>query len=646
MGERAVAEDTEPGDEPMGSPARGAPAATTVPPLPPADDPVLARWAAAAHRLTWDRPWEQVVGPSPDGRGRPRWFPGGRLNLAVNAVHRHVPSRGDHVALYWEGEPGDRREVTFADLEREVVALADALASLGVGAGDRVALHLGLVPEAVVAMLACARLGAVHAVMPAVLPADALSDRLRDLAPRLLITQDGAWRHGVVLPLKSRADEALTAVGSVEHTVVVRRAGIDVPWFEGDRWYHELVAAPRPGAAAAHVPPVSVASDHPLLVVYVANRRGRPTGVVHGTGGYLTYCLETHRTLSPDDAGVTWTPAELVWLAAQSHGIFGPLLAGQAAVIYEGMLDTPTHGRAWEIVARYGVTTLVATPSVVRALRRWVDGSPLPEQVAALSVIVTAGEAIDADTERWLREEVGHGEAIVVNGWGQTELGAVVSLQPDPPGGGFPDAGLEVVDPDGAPLPPGRAGDLVLRRPWPGTALGVHGAPDLLPGRVEDRPGEHVTGDRARRREDGTIEYLGRSDRVFSVSGQLVSATEVKQVLEEHPFVTRAEAVDRPDPRTGRAVVACVEVAEGSSADARLAVELRAHVHDLLGGLSQPQSVLFVDRFPAHAPSEALVPALQRLAVTSEPVGRLTEEQVVTALTFTDGEAADASEGG
>lgn len=641
MGERDLPEG-RPGDPPGVVP----PTAITVPPVPPADDPVLARWAEAADRLTWDRPWERVVGPSPDGRGRPSWFAGGRLNLAVNAVHRHVPERGDRVALYWEGEPGDRRSLTFAELDREVLALADALASLGVGAGDRVALHLGLVPEAVVAMLACARLGAVQAVMPAVLPADALSDRLRDLAPRLLITQDGAWRHGVVLPLKSRADEALTAVGSVEHTVVVRRSGIDVPWFEGDRWYHELVAAPRPGAPATSVPAASVASDHPLLVVYVANRRGRPTGVVHGTGGYLTYCLETHRTLSPDADGVTWTPAELVWLAAQSHGLFGPLLAGQAAVIYEGMLDTPSHRRAWEIVARYGVTTLVATPSVVRALRRWVDGSPRPDEVATLSVIVTAGEAIDADTERWLREEVGHGEATVVNGWGQTELGAVVALQPDPPGGGFPDAGLEVVDRDGRPLPPGRAGDLVLRRPWPGTALGVHGAPDLLPGRVEDRPGEHVTGDRARRREDGTIEYLGRSDRVFSVSGQLVSAAEVKEVLEEHPFVVRAEAVDRPDPRTGRAVVACVEVADDVQADAALAVELRTHVHELLGGLSQPQSVLFVDRFPAGAGSPALVHALQRLAVTNEPVGHLTEEQVATAvLAFGEGDPAEPPPG-
>jgi acetyl-CoA synthetase len=593
----------------------------------------LAAWEAAAARLTWDRPWEAVLAPGP--RHVAQWFAGGRLNLAVNAVHRHVPDRADHVALYWEGEPGERRQLTFAALEREVLALADALAGLGVGSGDRVALHLGLVPEAVVAMLACARLGAVHAVMPAVLPADALSDRLRDLAPKVLLTQDGAWRHGVVLPLKNRADEALTAVASVDHTIVVRRAGFDVPWFEGDRWYHELVAAPRPGASAEHVPAVGVAAGDPLLVVYVANRRGHPTGVVHGTGGYLTYCLETHRALVSSDHDVVWTPAELGWLAAQTHGIFGPLLAGQSAVLYEGMLDTPTHDRAWEVIERYRVSALVATPSVVRALHRWSDRGPTRAQVATLSVIVTAGEAIEPDTERWLREVVGHGEVTVVDGWGQTELGAVVALQPDPPGPGFPDAGLEVVDPAGAPCAPGEVGDLVLRHPWPGTAIGILGAEQLLPGQLAavDHPGRaaYVTGDRARRGPDGRIEYLNRSDRVFSVSGQLVSPIEVRLVLEEHPFVARAEAVDRPDARTGRAVVAWIECVAGTTGDVALALELRAHVREVLGGLSQPQAVVFVERFPA-ASEEVLHAALRQLAAAAETVGHCSEPQLALAV--------------
>jgi acetyl-CoA synthetase len=600
--------------------------------LADADEPGLQRWASAASQLRWDRSPTAVLDPPAAGAAHPSWFPGGHLNVAVNCVHRHLGSRADQVALHWEGEPGDRRSITYADLHREVTALADALAGLGIAAGDRVALHVGPVPEAVVAMLACARLGAVHAILPAVLPADALIDRLRDLQPRLLLTQDGAWRRGVILPLKSRADEALTAVGSVEQTVVVRRAGIDVPWFEGDRWYHELVAAPRPGLQSEGTEARSVPSTAPLLITYVANRRGRPTGVVHGTAGMLAYCLEMHRTFAPDPGDVLWTPAELGWAASQTHGILGPLAAGGTAVLYEGMLDTPTHARAWDIVQRYRVSTLLATPSVARALHHWVDAVPTREQVASLSLIVTAGESIDSATERWLRQDVGRGRVAVVNGWGQTELGGVVALQPDPPWGAGPDAALEVVDEVGDPVQPGQDGDLVLLRPWPATALGVHGAPEFVPGLDEDRPDRYVTGDRARRRADGTVEFLGRTDRVFSVSGQLVSATEVKEALEEHPFVRRAEAIDRPDPRTGRAVVGCVELTPEAEADVAMATELRMHVHDLLGGLAKPRTVAFVEAFPAEADGEALVRALQGLCAGTAAIRHISGDQLATTL--------------
>jgi acetyl-CoA synthetase len=612
--------------------------------LADADEPGLRRWASAASQLRWDRPPAAVLDPPAAGAAHPSWFPGGHLNVAVNCVDRHLETRADQVALHWEGEPGDRRSITYADLHREVTALADALAGLGIAAGDRVALHVGPVPEAVVAMLACARLGAVHAILPAVLPADALIDRLRDLQPRLLLTQDGAWRRGVILPLKFRADEALTAVGSVEQTVVVRRAGIDVPWFEGDRWYHELVAAPRPGLQAGGTEPRSVPSAAPLLITYAANRRGRPTGMIHGTAGLLAYCLEMHRTFAPDPGDVLWAPAELGWAASQTHGILGPLAAGGTTVLYEGMLDTPTQARAWDIVRRYRVSTLLATPSVARALHHWVDAAPTPEQVASLSLIVTAGESIEAATERWLRKEVGRGRVSVVNGWGQTELGGVVALQPDPPRGGAPDAALEVVDEAGAPVQPGQDGELVLLRPWPATALGVHGAPEFILGLDARRPGSYVTGDRARRRADGTIEFLGRTDRVFSVSGQLVSATEVKEALEEHPFVRRAEAIDRPDPRTGRAVVGCVELTPEADADVAMATELRMHVDELLGGLAKPRTVAFVEAFPAEAEGEALVRALQGLCAGTAAIRHISQNQLAATLgTYSGGRPGDAT---
>lgn len=601
----------------------------------PVDEP---RWAAAAAALTWDRPPTEVAEPLDAEGGRMRWFPEGQLNLAVNAVHRHVPEHADRVALHWEGEPGDRREVTYGELDVEVLALADALAGLGVSAGDRVALHLGLIPEAIIAILACARLGAIHSILPAVLPPDALTDRLTDLAPRVLVTQDGAWRHGVVLPLKQRADEALTAAASVEHTVIVRRTGIPVPWYDGDHWYDQLVAAPRPGATVAQTPAVSVASDHPALITYLANRGGRPTGVVHSTGGLATYAAAFHRALAgPDD--VLWAPAELGWMASQAHGILGPLLSGATSVAFEGMLDTPTHRRAWDIIERYEVATLLVTPSVVRALRSWVGNAPAAAQVRSLRRIVTAGEALDDASERWLRDTVGRGHTSVVNAWGQTELGGVVAIPPTASTVGQPpDAGLRVETPEGEPVPEGTVGDLVVRRPWPGTALGLHrGDGDIDPSLPAFRHGAIVTGDRARVRGDGTIELLGRSDRLFTVSGQLVSATEIRLALEEHPQVARAEVVDRADASTGRAVVAVVQpraVDDGPppAGDETLARDLRVHVRDLLGGLSQPRTVVFLDRFPSEG-DDRLIPALRNVTGTGGVLQHLTLPQLEAALT-------------
>lgn len=598
--------------------------------------PLDRTWAALAGALTWDVPPTDIAVSDHDGRMR--WFPGGRLNLAVNAVHRHVPAHADRVALYWEGEPGDRREVTYGELDAEVIALADAFAGLGVEAGDRVALHLGLIPEAVVAVLACARLGAVYSILPAVLPPDALTDRLTDLAPRVLVTQDGAWRHGVVLPLKQRADEALTAAASVQQTIVVRRTGIPVPWYDGDRWYDELVAAPRPGVAAARTAAAPVASDHPALITYLANRGGRPTGVVHGTGGLATYAAAFHRALA-GRGEVLWVPAELGWMASQSHGILGPLLSGATAVAFEGMLDTPTHRRAWDIIERYEVATLLVTPSVVRALRSWVGNAPTADQVRSLRRIVTAGEALDDASERWLREIVGRGHASVVDAWGQTELGGVVAIPSTTSTAGEPpDAGLRVETPAGEPVPAGVVGDLVVRRPWPGTALGIHRDDgDIEPSLPAFRHGAIVTGDRACVRGDGSIELLGRSDRVFSVSGQLVSATEIRLALEEHPQVARAEVVDRADASTGRAVVAVVQLraVDGGpppAGDEDLARDLRVHVRDLLGGLSQPRTVVFLDRFPPED-DERLVPALRTVAGTGGVLQHVSLAQVEAALT-------------
>lgn len=590
----------------------------------------LASWHRGADELVWDEPFTHVHVPG-DGHGT--WFPGGRLNLADNLLDRHLAAHGDREAIRWEGEPGDRWTLTYRELHAEVLAVAAALSDLGVGVGDRVALYAGLLPETVATVLACARLGAVWSVLPAVLPADALSARLQDLQPRVLVTQDGAWRHGVVLPLKARTDEALTAVGTVEHTVVIRRAGIDVAWFEGDRWLHELVATAGPTHA---VPRPSVAADAPALITHVANRRGRPTGVVHRVAGLLVYARELHVRgfgLGPGD--VSWVPAEFGWIAAQSQGLLGPLAAGGTALVYEGMLDTPDPDRAWDLVARHGVHVVAATPSVVRAVRGLHRPGPTAEQVASLRAIVTAGEPLDDHTRHWLRDDVGRGRVQVSDVWGQTELGGLVWMSPALAAGVEPpDPGLEIVDADGVPLPAGRVGDLVLTHPWPATATFQDGDPPA-PGLDPHRPGLYVTGDRARRDADGRIEFLGRFDRVLNVSGQLVSATEVTATLLEHPLVADAFVVDRPDSRTGRAVVACVVPSEEIEDASAFATELGSHVHDMLGGLARPRSVVLLDAVPTLDPDD-LVRTLGLLCASVPPVARLRASQVVAAASQSD----------
>ncbi len=577
------------------------------------DPALLERWAEAAGRISWRQPWHAAYEPGERGG---RWFPGATLNAAENCVDRHLPELANKVAFYWEGEPGDRRRITYGELHREVCAFAEALRALGIVAGDRVALYLGLLPETVVAMLACARLGAVHALMASAMPADALAVRLADFEPKVLVTQDGAWRHGMILPLKARADEAITAASGVEHTVVVRRTGIDVAWYEGDRWYDELLARPRPGMAAATEPPQPVAADQPLLVVYIATRRGRPSGVVYGTGGFLTYAAAIHSeglTSSPDD--VLWCAVEIAWVVGQSHGVYGALACGGTSVLYEGMLDTPTHGRSWDVIEQYGVNSFVTTPSVFRNLRRWVHSPPREGQLDSLRHVVTGGESCEPELEGWLRARIVPSGGSVSDGWGQTELGGLVVLRKTPHGPeSLPPAGLDVVDSVGRSVGPGVEGELVLREPWPGTFLGYQNdEADPADRHWERYTGAYATGDRAVLEPEGSFTFLGRIDPVVTVSGQLVSLTEVREALLEHPFIREAELVDRVDRQSGQSLAACVVFNDSLQGTEELARDLLAHVRERLGGLAQPRTIAFVDSFPPDLEYGMLKKALAML---------------------------------
>jgi acetyl-CoA synthetase len=608
----------------------------------------LEAWAMEAQRLTWFQPPDQVFDAGKEPYGS--WFPGGTLNVAANCLDRHLDQRAGQVAIYWEGEPGDRRALTYGELHDEVTRFSSVLARLGVRRGDRVALYLGMVPETIVSMLACARLGAVHCVLFSALPAEALADRLEDLAPKILITQDGSWRHGVVHPLKARADEALAATSGVDHTIVVRRTGIDVAWYEGDRWYHDLMSEVGAAGAAGEVgdagaTPEPVPADDPLLVVHLANRRGRPTGVIHRGAGLLVYAATMHRALTTDVDDVFWCAVDIGWVAGQTHAIYGPLTVGATTVVFEGTLDTPTHARTWEVIERYQVNALMTTPSILRSLRQWEDSPPSAARLGSLRMIVHAGEPIDDDTLAWLRDDVGRGQVQLRDGWGQTELGAIVTVNPEPHPG-LPDPGLDVVDQHGTPVAMGVTGELVVRHPWPALFLGVQHDRAEAVDRYWHYPDCYATGDLARRENDGSITVLGRMDLVVSVSGQLVSANEVRDVLEEHPFIAAAEVVARPDRRSGQTVVACVvldrAVPELDTDDPplpRVTAELRAHVRETIGGLAQPGAVAVLDEIPDNLPRDELRHALTVLCSGTRPgeVLRVTRDHLYAAVAASTG---------
>ncbi|WP_122263002.1 acyl-CoA synthetase [Ornithinimicrobium cerasi] len=608
--------------------------AERVTPLPP--DP---RWADVAARM------HLLTGPTAlwgEGGHGGRWLPGATLNLSVTCLDRHLAERGDAVAIHWEGEPGDRRDLTYRELHEQVVTLARALTAMGVGPGDRVGLHLGWLPETVVAMLACARIGAVHSVLPSSLPPGPLADRLGLLDLQVLFTQDGAWRHGTVLPLKARVDDALSAVGSVQHTIVVRRTGMDVAWYEGDRWYHDVVAAePRPvrgeSGRARHTPePVALDASHPVASVPIANRGGQPVSVVHGTASVLANAIAVHGHLRT--GGPFWCAGDIAWAVTQFHAVYGPLAWGDASVMYEGTLDVPHHRRAWEIIRRYGVETLVTSPSVMRTIRGW--SRDMRELTAAPSLrrIATAGEPVEDELGAWMLEAFGR-DLEVLDAWGQLELGGVVRVTGRAPGERepMPDCGMEVVDRTGNVVEDGVAGEVVLRRPWAGVMVGVDGSDEQDHwGHWERHPGVYATGDLASRAADGTVTFLGRADDVVSVSGQLVSLREVREVLVDHPFVAAARVSVRKDVELGRAIVAAVVLAEdvggGPDLDA-VAVELMTAVREDLGGLARPRAVLVVDRFGEELGREAFSRAIAALA-TPDRAGtprRVTWEQLVAA---------------
>ncbi|MBV9023806.1 MAG: acetate--CoA ligase [Streptomycetaceae bacterium] len=574
----------------------------------------LAFWAAQARRLTWEtEPTETLDWSNPPFA---KWFTDGKLNVAYNCVDRHVEAgHGDRVAIHFEGEPGDTRTITYAELQREVSKAANALIELGVRTGDRVAIYLPMIPEAIVSMLACARIGAPHSVVFGGFSADALATRIEDADARIVITSDGGFRRDKPSALKPAVDEALTRPGTekVRNVLVVRRTGQETSWDdERDVWWHELVDR-QPDTHT----PEAFDAEHPLYILYTSGTTGKPKGILHTTGGYLTQTSYTHHAvfdLKPE-TDVYWCTADIGWVTGHSYIVYGPLSNGATEVLYEGTPDTPHQGRWWEIVQKYRVTILYTAPTAIRTCMKWGDAIPAKFDLSSLRILGSVGEPINPEAWIWYRKNIGADTTPVVDTWWQTETGAIM-ITPLPgvtetkPGSAqtpLPGICATVVNDEGTEVPNGSGGYLVLTEPWPSMLRTIWGDDqrylDTYWSRFE---GRYFAGDGAKKDEDGDIWLLGRVDDVMLVSGHNISTTEVESALVSHPKVAEAAVVGATDATTGQAICAfiilrgCASEEETSGADAPggLVEELRGHVAKELGPIAKPKRILPVAELP------------------------------------------------
>ncbi len=564
-------------------------------------------WADQARGLvSWDTPFTEVL----DWTNPPfaKWFADGELNLAYNCVDRHVESgHGDQVAIHWIGEPGDTRTITYADLQREVNRLANALTEVGVSKGDRVAIYLPMIPEAVVAMLACARLGAAHSVVFGGFSAEALRSRIEDAAAVAVITADGGYRRGKPSGLKPIVDEALTlgADETVRNVIVVRRTGQDVEWVEGrDHWWDDLVA--RQSDEHAYTP--NNAEDT-LFILYTSGTTGKPKGIEHTSGGYLTQVAYTFRyvfDLKPD-TDVYWCTADVGWVTGHSYIVYGPLANRATQVMYEGTPDTPHKGRLWEIIAEYGVTILYTAPTLIRTMMKWGDDIPAGYDLSSLRLLGSVGEPINPEAWMWYRRVIGGDNCPIVDTWWQTETGAIM-ISPLPgvtatkPGSAqvaLPGISVEVVDDAGQPVPDGAGGYLVLTEPWPSMLRTIWGDDARFVETYWSRfPGRYFAGDGAKKDEDGDLWLLGRVDDVMNVSGHRISTTEVESALVSHPSVAEAAVVGAADEMTGQGIVAFVILRGDALDDPDIVAHLRDHVAHEIGPIAKPRQILVVAELP------------------------------------------------
>ena len=564
-----------------------------------------AWWAKLAGELRWSRPWDTVLAWNAP---HAKWFVGGQLNVSDNCLDRHIEAGfGEQVAYYWEGEPGDTREISYGQLRDEVCRFANGLKSLGVGKGDRVAIYLPMIPELPVAMLACARIGAIHSVVFAGFSSQALIDRIEDADASVVITADGAYRKGSVVPLKESADKAMSETDRIRSCIVVQRTGEEVSFTAGrDHWYHDLVAE-----QPAVCDPEPMDAEDVLYILYTSGTTGKPKGIVHTTGGYLTQVAATHRLvfdLKPE-RDIYWCAADIGWVTGHSYIVYGPLANRATSVLYEGAPDHPGRDRFWSIIERYGVTILYTAPTAIRSFMKWGPEHPGGHDLSTLRLLGSVGEPINPEAWTWYHEHIGGGRCPVVDTWWQTETGAIMivplpgitAAKPGSAMRAFPGIKAVIVDEAGEPVPAGSGGYLTLQRPWPSMLRTLWGDDARYVQTYWARWGSgevYFAGDGAKLDEDGDIWLLGRVDDVMNVSGHRISTTEVESALVDHPAVAEAAVTGRNDELTGQAIAAFVTLKGERQGDDALATELRAHVAERIGKIARPANILFTDDLP------------------------------------------------
>jgi acetyl-CoA synthetase len=570
----------------------------------------LAFWEKQAERLTWTQRWSEVL----DWSDAPfsKWFVGGKLNVAYNCVDRHVEGgHADQVAYHWEGEPGDTRSLTYAQLKDEVCKAANALIELGVQTGDRVAIYMPMIPETVISMLACARLGAPHTVVFGGFSATALSDRILDCDARVVITADGGYRRGAASALKPAVDEALMKCPDVRSVLVVRRTGQDTAFTEGrDVWWHDVV-----DKQSTEHSPESFDAEHPLYVMYTSGTTGKPKGILHTTGGYLTQVAYTHYAVFDikPDSDLYWCGADIGWVTGHSYIVYGPLANRTTSFMYEGTPNTPDESRWWGMIEKYKINILYTAPTTIRTFMKWGEDIPKQHDLSSLRLLGSVGEPINPEAWIWYRRVIGGDRVPVVDTWWQTETGAIM-ISPLPgvtvakPGSAtkaLPGISADVLDNEGKSVPNGGGGFLVLTEPWPAMLRGIWGDPERYKETYWSRfadLGFYFAGDGAKKDDDGDLWLLGRVDDVMNISGHRISTTEVESALVSHPSVAEAAVVGATDPTTGQGIVAFVILRGGGPTEeaegAELVKTLRNHVASEIGAIAKPRQIMIVPELP------------------------------------------------